>query len=326
MQLAKKLIQTIRNNRGATAIVVAVSLIILIGFLALAVDIGHLLVGRNELQNAADAAALAGASALYPHLPSNTPTPPDWGAAETEAANWIRRNKSDNVYLEVAEVVSGYWDLRPGTSPDLLSQSITPGLCLTPTGACTPPAVKVTVRRTAGTNSGPVRNWFASVIGVSTSDVSAKAIAISASTGTAKPGALFPFAITKSLADTLSVGSSTTISSADGAWINFDGSNDAGIAITNLDPVSIGDGIYIVPGVKASIYKNVPHKTVLLPVVVGPIVEKTWPQIVGFIGLEITDSSQGGKWVQGTVTTYYTEVVGPIGPRYGAFSPPKLVK
>ena len=37
----------------------------LIGFIALAIDIGNLLVARNELQNAADAAALAGAQVLY---------------------------------------------------------------------------------------------------------------------------------------------------------------------------------------------------------------------------------------------------------------------
>jgi len=66
MQHYTKFRFAIKNNRGATAIVVAISLIILIGFLAFAVDIGHLFVARNQLQNAADAAALAGASYLSP--------------------------------------------------------------------------------------------------------------------------------------------------------------------------------------------------------------------------------------------------------------------
>ena len=50
---------------GATVIIVALALVMLLGFGAFAVDIGYLYVVRNELQNAADAGALAGAAALY---------------------------------------------------------------------------------------------------------------------------------------------------------------------------------------------------------------------------------------------------------------------
>ena len=44
---------------------VALLIVILVGVAALAIDIGHLLVVRNELQNAADAACLAGVRFLY---------------------------------------------------------------------------------------------------------------------------------------------------------------------------------------------------------------------------------------------------------------------
>ena len=54
----------VHNEKGATAITVAVSLVMLLSFGALTVDIGHSLVARNELQNVADAAALAGARSL----------------------------------------------------------------------------------------------------------------------------------------------------------------------------------------------------------------------------------------------------------------------
>ena len=55
----------IKDQKGAVVAIVAVCLVIFVGFTALAVDIGHLYVVRNELQNAADAGALAGARRLF---------------------------------------------------------------------------------------------------------------------------------------------------------------------------------------------------------------------------------------------------------------------
>jgi Flp pilus assembly protein TadG len=55
----------ITNQTGATVILVGLMMVIYIGFAALAVDIGHLYLVRNELQNASDAGALAGARLLY---------------------------------------------------------------------------------------------------------------------------------------------------------------------------------------------------------------------------------------------------------------------
>ena len=53
------------DERGAVAIIVGLVIVLLIGFAALAIDLGHLYVVRNEIQNAADAGALAGARFLY---------------------------------------------------------------------------------------------------------------------------------------------------------------------------------------------------------------------------------------------------------------------
>lgn len=53
------------NQRGAVLALVAILFVIFIGMVAFAVDINHLKVVENELQNAADAGALAGAQALY---------------------------------------------------------------------------------------------------------------------------------------------------------------------------------------------------------------------------------------------------------------------
>ncbi len=57
--------QLINEQRGAVAIIVAFLMFVLLGFAAFAVDFGYLYGVKNELQNAADAAALAGASVLF---------------------------------------------------------------------------------------------------------------------------------------------------------------------------------------------------------------------------------------------------------------------
>ena len=49
-----------RRERGSVAIIVALALPLLIGFIALCVDFGHFWEVRSELHNAADSAALAG--------------------------------------------------------------------------------------------------------------------------------------------------------------------------------------------------------------------------------------------------------------------------
>ena len=54
------------KQAGASMVLMAFALVSLIGFMGLAIDVGYVLVVRNELQNAADAAALTGAKYLYP--------------------------------------------------------------------------------------------------------------------------------------------------------------------------------------------------------------------------------------------------------------------
>lgn len=53
-----------RRQQGAVSILAGLTVIMMFGFLALVVDLGNLYVNKSELQNAADAAALAGAREL----------------------------------------------------------------------------------------------------------------------------------------------------------------------------------------------------------------------------------------------------------------------
>ncbi len=55
-----------RNQRGAVLVWFALFLLVILGFMALGTDVAKLMVTRTMLQNAADAAALAGATAVDP--------------------------------------------------------------------------------------------------------------------------------------------------------------------------------------------------------------------------------------------------------------------
>ena len=58
------IVKPVNNSRGVTAVMVAMFMTVLLAMGAAAIDIGHALVARNELQNVSDAAALAGTRAL----------------------------------------------------------------------------------------------------------------------------------------------------------------------------------------------------------------------------------------------------------------------
>jgi len=56
---------SLKNRQGgAVAVMVGISIVLLVGFLAMVIDLGHLYLARTGLQNAADAAALSGAKEL----------------------------------------------------------------------------------------------------------------------------------------------------------------------------------------------------------------------------------------------------------------------
>jgi hypothetical protein len=156
-----------RDESGAVAIVTAILMVVFLGFLALAVDIGHLATVKNELQNAADAAALAGARALVfgdtPLIQGMPimPDPPYCDQAVTWAENTI--NKSDALNLSITIVQTGVWNWPANT--------FTPSDCGTGVNA-----VHVEVQRNDSANQ-PVATWFARIFGVDTVNASAQATA-----------------------------------------------------------------------------------------------------------------------------------------------------
>lgn len=140
------------GDRGVAAVVVGLSVVLLFGMVALVVDVGELYLTRSELQNAADAAALAAAE----HIENPT-------QAIAAAQQFANENHDEGGGLVVlpSDVVFGKWDGAAGVFVP---------------GATPADAVRVTARRTDA-RGNPVEHGFAGVIGTPQSDVVASAVA-----------------------------------------------------------------------------------------------------------------------------------------------------
>jgi hypothetical protein len=88
MTEAPRALRARRAQRGQTILLVAVSLVAILGMAALAIDVVTLYVARREAQRAADAAALAGAQAF---VASGVTTDPSNVALQTLAQNLAAR-------------------------------------------------------------------------------------------------------------------------------------------------------------------------------------------------------------------------------------------
>jgi hypothetical protein len=83
------------KERGQTLVQVAMLMTVLLGFLALAIDVGWMYAGRRQMQNAADAGALAGAYEICFGIPGN---------AEDTARNYaVTRNGAHTADVVVAD-------------------------------------------------------------------------------------------------------------------------------------------------------------------------------------------------------------------------------
>ncbi len=165
-----------RAQRGNAALLFALLLPVLLGFIALAVDFGHFWHVKNQLQNAADAASLAGArdldgtAAMFP-------------VARQSAHDLGYQNQATlqpvNLDLNVAndpsgDIVLGRWDFS--------TQAFTPAGPTMPSYQVN--AVQVQARRTAQ-EGGSVATFFASFLGHPSQDISAHGIAVGGSPASA---------------------------------------------------------------------------------------------------------------------------------------------
>ena len=147
------------GRRGAVSVLMGVTLVVLLGLLALATDAAYLYFEKKNLQSAADAAALAGSALL-----------PDTAAASTVAINYAGKNAPASQYgtvLRATDVVPGNWDATTRSFAPT-NQNAT--------------ALRVTLRRTTA-NGNPARVYFARIFGPSAIDL---VVTATATYGTSK--------------------------------------------------------------------------------------------------------------------------------------------
>ena len=182
----KFIISTLKNQRGVSAVVVAIVLITILGFAALAIDVGYLYSTRNELQNIADSAALAATRQLGAIYQTLTPAQqktyvcdPTTIIPVAQAVALKNRAAQKNIVINAADVVIGTWDPSALTLTATLNQ---------------PDAVGVIARRDSSAN-GPVTTFFASLFKIvggnmDTIGITADAVAALSGKGETIPGEL----------------------------------------------------------------------------------------------------------------------------------------
>lgn len=171
------------RRHGAIVPLTAILIVPLVGMIAFALDIGLTLSVKSDLQNTADASALAGAEKLQdlfvqyyvPQQTTATKTALMYKATTNThtadcpmytAEQFALKNKAGtvNISLPDTDVQLGYL-----TSPANGGTFTTP----TPAGKF-PNTIQVTTRRKSGTN-GSLKLFFASIFGMSTIDLEATA-------------------------------------------------------------------------------------------------------------------------------------------------------
>jgi Flp pilus assembly protein TadG len=156
--------RALARQRGAVAIYVALCMLVLIALAGLAIDSAVLATTGQQLQQAADAGALAGVRLLAmekaPHTVSRQQVIEI--ALANAAANEAVQLDANLANEPAGDIVTGIWDADANTfTPDTWA----------------PNAIRVRARRTEGSVNGPVDNVFGSIFGADTSETAARATA-----------------------------------------------------------------------------------------------------------------------------------------------------
>jgi Flp pilus assembly protein TadG len=150
------------RRAGIALIWIAILGMVLVGLAGLALDTGYVMITGHQLQNAADAAALAGAQIVSF----------DTNQAITDAVAQAAANKAAGAAVQLD---AGAGDVVIGTY-NRASATFT-------AGGSSPNAVKTIARRTDTSPGGPLGLIFAPMFGISTSNVSRQAIAMNSPLG-----------------------------------------------------------------------------------------------------------------------------------------------
>lgn len=225
----------VKGNKGVTAVLTAILIVMLLGFGALAIDIGYGMVTKNELQNIADSAALAAARQLGTIYQGMTQAeqlayvvdPSDEALIKNAAIDVASQNKAgsmNSIVIRAEDIFIGTWSPWNETNSQ-------------------PNAVRVTARRDSLVN-GQIATFFAKIFGMTGRDVTAMATAAMTGQSTSEPGELeLPVGISRWFFDTHTCGdhiafSPTNSPESCAGWTSWEyNSNDANLRkILNENP------------------------------------------------------------------------------------------
>jgi hypothetical protein len=314
-----------RDTRGASAVFVAVSIVMLLTVVGLVIDLGHLYVVKQELRNAAEAGALAGAKNLFVLQDPDNPQPANvhCDLAHDAALTTVNLNKSDgrilNIPYEDAKVglwenVGGEWQFREAACSNDIN------------------AVQVTTRRTAAVN-GPVNLFFAGFLGMDFVELTARATGMLGWLTGLPPGFGFPIALGKNYVPQ-NVGDEIPVTFSpdwgdSGGWHCFKSTSADANELKNyingsLTPegISIGEFINCLNGVAQSVIQET-SKTLQAHagsewIVYLPVVDTTklnqFREVLGFCAFRIENVDNSTKAVSGSALGMYVAPNGGSSP------------
>lgn len=207
------------QQRGSIFILSAGIMIALTVFAVLAIDVGRVFVVRNELQNVADSAALAGANCLTRVSTAGSATQCDttmgtslnWTRASANAEAQLALNSASNFPISSTDsghqIEVGYWNLCPPAAACPPGRTGVPSggafsTAFNPVTAFDKPAVRVLVRKAVGVNNGPIAMLTQLMFNVGAGvPMTAEAVAVISSPSSVAPGGLVPQAINKCMFD-----------------------------------------------------------------------------------------------------------------------------
>jgi Flp pilus assembly protein TadG len=252
------------NDRGVTAVIVALMFVLILSLAALAVDVGYMMMAKNQLQNAADAAALAGARKLGQLYQAMNAVDRQGGLdscsgcagnsalvkSVTKSAALANKAAGENVVLADGDIRIGAYPPNP------VDETVVPQR-----------AVQVTAHRDDTNAKGPITTFFARVFGKNIVKISAVATAKLTPVSTGHPRV--PFAISENYLPSgcnhaISWGGSGTYACA--AWTTFTHDSPSGSDQTyikelikgtrSIPNMHIGEKYYIINGAGGGIFKD----------------------------------------------------------------------
>lgn len=327
MQKLRKIKLLMPSESGSVIAMTAIFIAVFMAVTALAVDIGHLIVVKSELQRLADAASLAGVRGLFPDdLANIDPTSNYINTSQSlaRAQDTLTKNAVAGKYLETADVVitlgTYNWD----------SKTFTPSVSQATN------AVLVEI------NNYTVNHFLGGFTGLGQSAASVKSLAAMGYAKGLPPGTM-PIAIGQEFLSQLD-GSNPIQFAPDkkdnAGWFGIGKVNNAilvdYVVNESCPEINLNDIVELLNG-KASAIDEMASKfstnksaegywDISLPIVNTDKFNQNSP-ITGFVKFRITNIDTHKKEVWGRVLGLGMASVGakPGGPKGGLLTPPKLV-